>query len=695
MTAKPSISGMVGVGTWSTQAEFKDIKVVKDGQTLFESDFSDGMSGWTTVRGQWEVVDGALRQIGDGQDTRALVGDPTWSDYKLTLKARKLSGNEGFLIHFGVPGATESVRSWWNLGGWGNTEHALDTPDIKSAHVSGQIETGRWYEITIDLTGESVRAYLDGRLLHSEAKPLDVPPFEVRPGYRVELVAKNIGEVRFIEFGERGTLYVSQPRRGAIITLQKDRNGNWSKVADFVTGKRAAHGMHYYDGWLWYSHAGAISKARDTNGDGVADEDQVVVFDLPRGGAHWWRSILVTQDALYTSIGDSGNATDELDSDRQKIWKFNLDGTGKTLFASGLRNTEKLRLRPGTNEVWGADHGSDYWGRPLQVEGNGRQPFTDHFPPDEFNHYIEGAFYGHPFVLGAGLPRLEYKDRPDFLDLAETTIHPEWSFGAHWATNGWNFLESEAMLMQGDAIVACHGSWNSSKRVGYRLERLMFDPVTDVIYGSQTLVSTITDNQVVLGRPCDVAEAPDGSIFFSDDFTGRVYRLTVGVMPKSKSSAPTGVVSSNVPDPFRPIYLFQSICAKCHGSYGEGYGGQFKGKLNDAALSERLDTMLAGPAQLQLNGSQKESLLQFLRSLRDDKPFGYIVAVGDDGTIVGEATPGANIVLRTPVGDQSIPLNGHSWIVKLPDGTDWAQAQVLIRANGGTVEIPLTERVGR
>jgi len=352
----------------------------------------------------------------------------------------------------------------------------------------------------------------------------NVPAFTVRPGLRVTLVAESIGETRFIEFGAKDTLYVSQPKDGNIITL-RETNGVWTKAANFITNKPTVHGMHYVDGWLWFTQSGVIWKARDTDGDGKAEEEVRVLDGLPSGGGHWWRSILVTPSAFYTSIGDSGNLTDELATDRQKIFKFNLDGSNKRRFASGLRNTEKLRLRPGTEEVWGADHGSDQYGQSFG-ESPSNQPITDHVPPCEFNLYQEGQFYGHPFIVGDGIPRLEFKDRPDLLQWAAGATSPAWLLGAHWAPNGWTFVSSKAMGYQGDAIIACHGSWNSSVKVGYRVERILFDPLTGRPMGRQKLVGTLGKNEEVLGRPCDVAEAPDGSLFFSDDFKGRIYRIT-------------------------------------------------------------------------------------------------------------------------------------------------------------------------
>jgi alpha-L-arabinofuranosidase len=173
----PAISshsaGMIGVGTWKSQAEFKDIRVTaQDGRILLESDFSNtDMAGWKTSGGDWKVVDGALRQNAPGENIRAVTGDTNWTDYTLTLKARKLDGSEGFLILFHTPGIDRPT--WWNLGGWGNTEHSLQGGDLAEDHVRGSIETGRWYDIKIELRGGKVKAFLDGKLIHeSDTKPV-------------------------------------------------------------------------------------------------------------------------------------------------------------------------------------------------------------------------------------------------------------------------------------------------------------------------------------------------------------------------------------------------------------------------------------------------------------------------------------------------------------------------------------------
>lgn len=333
-----------------------------------------------------------------------------------------------------------------------------------------------------------------------------------------------------MEFDSKGHLLVSRPNSADIQTYRYEK-GTAKLLGTFVKDRRSVHGLFRYEDWMYYTTTDSVRRARDESGDGVADVDEVVLAPEKlgsEGGGHWWRSILVTKDSIYTGIGDSGNITDEPTRMRQKIMQFDRAGKGR-VFVSGIRNTEKLRLRPGTNEIWGMDHGSDNWGGPLGETAGKNQPLTDLNPPDEFNRYVDGGFYGHPFVVGNRVPRYEYASRKDIVEIAARTTPPEWCFGAHWAMNGFTFLERDTLGLgsKGDAVCAAHGSWNSSQKVGYRIERVLFDSVTGRPYGSLALVSTLGPNGQVLGRPVDCVEAPDGSILFSDDQGGAIYRIEV------------------------------------------------------------------------------------------------------------------------------------------------------------------------
>lgn len=367
-----------------------------------------------------------------------------------------------------------------------------------------------------------------------------VPPFWVRPGYHVSLAAEGFGRARFLERDTSGVVYVSQPEDGRIIALRDgDGDGVYESKVTYLTGYPTVHGLYFNrdDGYLYFTQTGAVHRVRPDGSWKPAERSAVQAVlgegSLPSGGGHWWRSVVVREGFLYTSIGDSGNITDETATERQKIWRFKLNAvTGeaseKKLFASGLRNTEKLRFRPGTENLYGADHGSDNFGARYGERGGG--VITDVNPPCEFNHYLPDFNYGHPFVTGLGLPRPEYANRQGILELVARNTPPVWCFGAHWAPNGFSFIEkSELLGSPGDALVAFHGSWNSTVRVGYRVERLCFDPATGKPYGAQPMVITLGKNNTeILARPVDILDLGDGTALFSDDQGNRLYRLSRG-----------------------------------------------------------------------------------------------------------------------------------------------------------------------
>jgi alpha-L-arabinofuranosidase len=175
---KPVLKGAIGLGTWLTQAEFKDLRVYKGDKLIYEADFSKGLEGWRVVRGDWETGDGSLQQKSLEPDVRIVCGDVNWSDYTISLKARKLGGAEGFLIMFAVK--DDNNWYWWNIGGWGNTRHAIERcvgggKSIVGGVVEGSVETGRWYDIKIEINGNKISCYLDGKLIHEIEERMPSP----------------------------------------------------------------------------------------------------------------------------------------------------------------------------------------------------------------------------------------------------------------------------------------------------------------------------------------------------------------------------------------------------------------------------------------------------------------------------------------------------------------------------------------
>jgi alpha-L-arabinofuranosidase len=183
--------GMVGVGTWNTEAEFKDIRVTApDGKVLLASDFRQDAKGWEQLGdGQWSVQDGALRQTAEKEFVRAIAGDRNWTDYTLTLKARKLGGQEGFLILFHINGKDDRV--WWNLGGWKNTQHGVESGGTLDGKP-GEIKTGQWYDIRVAVKDRTVKCYLNGELVHDVVYD---PPQKLTSLYACAATDESTGDV--------------------------------------------------------------------------------------------------------------------------------------------------------------------------------------------------------------------------------------------------------------------------------------------------------------------------------------------------------------------------------------------------------------------------------------------------------------------------------------------------------------------
>ncbi len=172
------ITGKVGVGTWYTSAEFDNLTVTdnKTGKTLGKDNFSIKNMWWnweTPTDGKWKIKNGKLNQLDTWMEysetgSVAYFGDDTWSDYTYTLEATKTDGDEGFLIHFGVKDTGNNY--FWNIGGWGNTRSVVQKiengikSEILATNTDFTVETGKTYEIKLEVSGTLVKGYIDGEL---------------------------------------------------------------------------------------------------------------------------------------------------------------------------------------------------------------------------------------------------------------------------------------------------------------------------------------------------------------------------------------------------------------------------------------------------------------------------------------------------------------------------------------------------
>lgn len=336
----------------------------------------------------------------------------------------------------------------------------------------------------------------------------------VPPGFKVAYYAPNVPGVRFMTVGPDGALYASQPGRGTIVRLpDANHDGVADSVTAFVTGLNQPHGLAFHKGALYVANTDGVVRIA-LGADGRPTGTPVYVNHYSGGGGHWTRTIVFGADsAMYVSVGSSCNLCVERTPERAAVLRFNEDGSGKRVYASGLRNAVGLAVHPTTGALWAS-----------QNERDNLEPDHENLPPEEINILTDGGDYGWPYCYGDRIPNPEYHDAAR----CASTIPPAIELQAHSAPLGMSFLSRATKFpaeYRGDLLVAYHGSWNRSTPTGAKVVRVHVaegKPVSveDFITGWQPASGRRW------GRPVDVVVAADGSVLVSDDGSGAIYRVT-------------------------------------------------------------------------------------------------------------------------------------------------------------------------
>jgi glucose/arabinose dehydrogenase len=385
-------------------------------------------------------------------------------------------------------------------------------------------------------------------------------------GARLTLFAEGVTNARFLRFTAAGDLLVSQPREGRVLLLERDRDGDGRADGRHVVleGLDRPHGMDFHDGWLYVAETDAVGRVRFDPATGRAEGTFArVVTGLPGGGNHWTRTLRFSPEGwMYVSIGSSCNVCVEQDPRRATIVRYRPDGSAAQIYATGLRNSVGFDWRPADGELYATDNGRDLLG--------------DDFPPCELNRIVEGGFYGWPIANGDRVPDPDYGKRQEARIAA--SIPPVHSFRAHNAPLGIVFLRSDRAPAEyrGAAIVALHGSWNRTRKDGYKVVSLHWGPDGRIEERDFMTGFLRPADEDVIGRPVDVAEGPDGAVYVSDDFAGAVYRIdwVADSAGRAKLGVAAGATASPAapgPAPARPEEIARgkalyarSLCAACH-----------------------------------------------------------------------------------------------------------------------------------
>lgn len=336
----------------------------------------------------------------------------------------------------------------------------------------------------------------------------------VPEGFSIGQYASGIAGARFMRVTSSGDLLVSQPRAGHVALVERDANGDGRAdgVRVLIGELNRPHGLELRDGWLYVAEMDAVGRVRfDASSREIEGELERIVTGIPTGGNHWTRTIRFGPDGfLYLSVGSSCNVCAEEDPRRAAIVRYQPDGSGEELYATGLRNAVGFDWRPATGELFATDNGRDLLG--------------DDFPPCELNRVERGGFYGWPVANG---------DRTPDPDLGagnaariRSSIPPVHPFAAHTAPLGIAFLRGESTPpnLVNAALVALHGSWNRTEKSGYKVVSLHW--ADDGTISEREFLSGFEVDEDVIGRPVDIAQGPDGAIYVSDDFAGVIYRVT-------------------------------------------------------------------------------------------------------------------------------------------------------------------------
>lgn len=346
------------------------------------------------------------------------------------------------------------------------------------------------------------------------ARP-DGVQLKVPQGFTVEEYASGFKKPRFMALGPHNEVLVSDfVANGAVYVLTQ---GGKERKA-LLEGLDRPYGLAFWKDYLYVAEATSLKRYKyDAAAMTVgAGEEVVPMKDFGKG--HATRTVLFNRkgDKMYLAIGSSANVVTGDPETRAAVNRYNPDGTGAEVFASGLRNPVGLRFYPGTDDVWTTVQERDGLG--------------DDLVPDYFTKVKQGGFYGWPYAyIGPHEePRVNEK-RPD---LVAKTIPPDVPLQPHAAVLDFLFYTRKQFPAQyrNGAFLANHGSSNRAKRLGYSVTFIPFrngkpsGPEQDFLTGWMLGA----DQKEVWGRPVGLLQLADGSLLVSDDGGNRIWRVARG-----------------------------------------------------------------------------------------------------------------------------------------------------------------------
>jgi glucose/arabinose dehydrogenase len=338
-------------------------------------------------------------------------------------------------------------------------------------------------------------------------------PYEITlpAGFEISLYAPDVPNARSMTLSPNGTLFVGTRIEGNLYAiLDHDQDYQADEVITLRRGLNMPNGVAFRDGSLYVAEVNRILRYDDVESNlNDLPEPVVVNDDFPSDRGHGWKFIRFGPDGkLYVPVGAPCNVC-EVNDPYGSITRMNPDGTGREIFAGGVRNTVGFDWHPETGDLWFTD--------------NGRDQLGDDVPPDELNHAPQpDLHFGFPYCHGGTIPDPEFGDERS---CAEFTP-PAMPLGPHVAALGMRFYTGTMFPEEyrHQIFIAEHGSWNRSTPIGYRISLVRLENNQAVSY--ETFAEGWLRDDQAWGRPVDLLLMPDGSLLVSDDFAGAIYRIS-------------------------------------------------------------------------------------------------------------------------------------------------------------------------
>ena len=346
---------------------------------------------------------------------------------------------------------------------------------------------------------------------YSQSLPLNT--IKLPKGFKIEVFAE-VPDARSMAVSPSGIVYVGNKDKDKVYALQ-DTNGDNKADKRWVlaSGLNMPNGVAFHEGDLYVAEVSRILKFQDIESKLENPPSPIVISDdYPSEAHHGWKYIAFGPDGkLYVPVGAPCNICESKNEIYASITRLNKDGSGREIFAKGVRNSVGFTWHPETKELWFTD--------------NGRDSMGDNIPSCELNHAPRiGLHFGYPYCHEGSVKDPEFGNKRPCSDFSP----PADKLGPHVAPLGLKFYNGTMFpeSYKNQILVAEHGSWDRSKKSGHNVSLVRFN--NNKVSGHEVFASGWLNDatQKVWGRPVDILVLEDGSLLISDDQAGVIYRVT-------------------------------------------------------------------------------------------------------------------------------------------------------------------------